>query len=43
MCKVSLFTTIVSAPHATHKSLKSDDDREWVIGNRDRLILIGKR
>ncbi|CAO3653058.1 unnamed protein product [Mucor hiemalis] len=31
----------VSAPHETHKSLKLDDDREWVIGNKDRLILLG--
>lgn len=33
---------LVSAPHETPNTLKAEDDREWVIGNRDKLILLGK-
>ncbi|KAI8094838.1 Alpha/Beta hydrolase protein [Gilbertella persicaria] len=31
----------VSMPYEVLKTLKSEDSREWVIGNKDRLIMMG--
>jgi hypothetical protein len=33
---------LVSTPHETKRTLKPEDHKEWVIGNMDRLIVMGK-
>jgi hypothetical protein len=40
---LKLIIILVSVPHETKRTLKPEDHKEWVVGNKDRLIVMGKK